>query len=80
MLTPSKLLHLNGPLPQPRNLLFRYVTEQIRHRRVPGSVVYFWRKASTNGNLNHSRCHHRNALTLRGDSSSSPKAFTRLRS
>jgi hypothetical protein len=34
MLAPTQLLHLNGPLPQPRNLLFRYVTEHVQHRRV----------------------------------------------
>jgi hypothetical protein len=34
MLTPWQLLHLSGPLHQPCNFLFRYVTEQIRHRRV----------------------------------------------
>ncbi len=35
MLTPVKLQHLSGPLPLHRKLLFRYVTEQIGHRRVP---------------------------------------------
>jgi hypothetical protein len=49
MLTPPKLLHLSGPLPQPCNLLFRYVTEEIRDDRVPDAVVYLWRKTSTNG-------------------------------
>jgi hypothetical protein len=49
MLTPLILLHLSGPLPQPRNLLFRYVTEEIRHLESVGSVVYFWGKARTNG-------------------------------
>jgi hypothetical protein len=34
MLTPPTLLHLSGPLPQPHNLLFRYVIEEIRHCRV----------------------------------------------
>jgi hypothetical protein len=34
MLTPPILLHLIGPLPQPRNLLFRYVIEQSRHHRI----------------------------------------------
>jgi hypothetical protein len=28
MLTPAILLQLSGPLPQPRNLLFRYVTNR----------------------------------------------------
>jgi hypothetical protein len=35
MLTPAKLQHLNGPLPQHPKLLFRYGTEQIGLRRVP---------------------------------------------
>jgi hypothetical protein len=34
MLTLLQRVHLGGPLHQPRNLLFRYVTEQTRHRRV----------------------------------------------
>ena len=48
MLTPAILLHLSGPLPQPRNLLFRYVTEQIRHRRVLGpSCICGGKRAQT---------------------------------
>jgi hypothetical protein len=34
MLTPPKTVHLSGPLHQPRNLLYRYGRQQIRHRRV----------------------------------------------
>ena len=51
MLTPPKLLQLSGPFPQHRKLLFQYVTEQIRHRRVPAPVAHLWRITSTNGNL-----------------------------
>jgi hypothetical protein len=62
MLTPLQPLHLSGPLHQRRNLLFRWRRGDPAPRSL-GSVVYLWRKASTNGNLNHSGCHHRNALT-----------------
>src|SRR5713101_8314187 len=48
-------VHLSGPLRQPRNSLFRYVRKQMRHRRVWGSVVYFWRKASTNDGVAEGR-------------------------
>src|SRR5271157_4124890 len=48
-------VHLSGPLHQPRNLLFL-----IRHIADPapqslGSVVYLWRKASSNGNPSAAR-------------------------
>lgn len=33
MLAPPNCQQLSGPLPQPRNLLFPHVTEQIRHRK-----------------------------------------------
>jgi len=66
MLTPPIPLHLSGPLHQPRNLLFRWRRGDPAPRSL-GSVVYLWRKASTNGNLNHSGCRHRNALTYGGD-------------
>jgi hypothetical protein len=34
MLAPSRLMHLDGPLHQPANLLFQYVRRQIVHRRI----------------------------------------------
>jgi hypothetical protein len=37
-------VHVGGPLRQPRNLLFRYVTKQNQYWRVC-SVVYFWRES-----------------------------------
>ena len=48
MLTPPDCQQLSGPLPQPRNLLFRHVTEQIRHRkgRVP-SCIFGGKRAQT---------------------------------
>ena len=49
MLHSTQPLHLSGPLHQPRNLLFRYVTEQIRDLQRLDSVVYLGEKARTNG-------------------------------
>jgi len=37
--------------PQHRKLLFRYVTEQIGHNKVPVPSSIFGRKPSTNGDL-----------------------------
>jgi hypothetical protein len=51
MLTLTKLVHLGGPSQSMRNSLYRYAKKQIRQRRVGDSIVYFWPKASTNGNL-----------------------------
>jgi hypothetical protein len=48
MLTPIQPLHLSGLLHQPRNLLFRWGRADPAPQRL-GSVVYLWRKASTNG-------------------------------
>ena len=56
MLTLVQVVHLGGLSALTRNLLHRYVKKQIRQRRVWGSIVYFWRKASTNGNLKDG-CH-----------------------
>ena len=41
MLTPFNRLHLSGPLCQPRNLLFRYATEQIQATENVGSPCTF---------------------------------------
>jgi hypothetical protein len=77
MLTPLQPLHLSGPLHQPRNLLFRWRRGDPAPRSL-GSVVYLWRKASTNGNLNHSGCRHRSALTYGAATPPSPKASMSL--
>jgi hypothetical protein len=49
MLTLIQLQHVGGPSSSTRNSLYRYVKKQIQQRRAWGSTVYFWRKASTNG-------------------------------
>jgi|SRR5450756_1881036 len=51
MLTPPKTVHLSGPLHQPRNLLYRYGRQQIRHRRVWVASCTFGEKRAQNSGV-----------------------------
>ena len=51
MLTLIQMLHLTGPLCIDPQLVVSKRRKANRARLSLGSIVYFWRKASTNGNL-----------------------------
>jgi hypothetical protein len=77
MLTPLQPLHLSGLLHQPGNLLFRWRRGDPAPRSL-GSVVYLWRKASTNGNLKPLRLAPSQCAHLRGATPPSAKASMSL--